>query len=102
MPNETISQNDRARLTVQWGKPGEDLDPAIILTSWKAGLLPDGQIGEWNPASAWDLDRAGIDHLIRTLRKAREQAFSTAADPDALGKAIRDEVASWPQHDTEA
>ena len=74
MPNEVIIRGSDAQLTVQWGKPG-NLDPAVILSSWRETYLPDGSHADWDPKSAWNLDRKSINKLIRVLRRARDQAY---------------------------
>lgn len=44
-----------------------------------ATIDPDAEVG--TPASGWyiHLDRDGVNRLIRTLRKARDQAFGSDA-----------------------
>jgi hypothetical protein len=63
-------------------------DQTVIETGWTRNL-PGVQVGTVNPeaggihdpSAGWfvSLDRQGVNRLIRTLRKARDQAFG----PDA-------------------
>jgi len=74
MPNEVIMRSPDDQLTVQWGKEG-DMDPAVILTSWRESRDPNGGHADWDPTAAWDLNRQTINQLIRVLRRARDSAY---------------------------
>jgi hypothetical protein len=90
MPNETITQTDDIRLTIGWSStPDADADRAPVnITAWRK-ILPitpgtftttltmNGPLttGEWSAGGNCPLDRDAIDHLMRTLAKARRQAY---------------------------
>jgi hypothetical protein len=94
MPNETINQTAEGRLTVGWtNTPTEGADRAPVnITTWRKIQLhtPGYQqtftmgvplaTGEWSAGPDLPLDRDAIDHLIRTLTKARRQAFGTKVE----------------------
>lgn len=94
MPNETITQTDAGRLTVGWSHAsdaGEDRAPVNITTWRKIQTLIPGKTttftigvpmtgGEWSAGPDLPLDRDAIDHLMRTLTKARRQAYGAKVE----------------------
>jgi len=62
---------EEPRVTVGWSKESEHVQLAV--------LMPDGvPLDNTSPeANGWfaQLDRAGINRLIKTLRKARDEAY---------------------------
>lgn len=68
---------------------GKSLSDSFVEVGWTRGLC-DVQLGSINPEASDDpndplrgqfvhLDREGINRLIRSLRKARDQAFGADA-----------------------
>ena len=68
---------------------GAPVRPTRVEVGWQRGLM-DVQIGSVNPEAGDDphdpkrgwfvhLDREGVNRLIRSLRKARDQAFGADA-----------------------
>lgn len=88
MPKEYIEDRDTTRYEGDDSNAGS---PFRIKVGWSkehgdfqiATVAPDGfKLESEHPESnGWfvNLDRSGINHLIRTLRKARDQAFGADA-----------------------
>ena len=78
MPKEIINCY-RDKMTVQvelgWGRDHGEVQ--IATTNFGLG----DEVGPGDPARGWfvTLDRNGINRLIRSLRKARDQAFGADA-----------------------
>ena len=81
MPREVIAGSndpelkDIKRLVVSWGAEGKSLDPVVTLGGWIHEESEDGAQADWSPETVWALNRADTNKLIRTLRKARDQAY---------------------------
>ena len=63
---------DDSGVKVGWQRGGNQLDVAII--HHRDGGTDEGTV-DWHS----QLDRAGVNRLIRALRKARDQAFGSDA-----------------------
>jgi hypothetical protein len=79
MPKETFFSNTHPqvgeRLSIMWSGQDKSADPLVTLTLEKQAEAPDGCTGEWGNKSNWNLERKAINGLIRSLRKARDQAY---------------------------
>ena len=64
----TVANLDLYDLAVGWNKDGRWVQVNAIPKHWET-------TGDW---TSFDLDADEIDHLIRTLRRAKRQAFSDA------------------------
>jgi len=93
MPKETISPDIANRsghtptsadfnIAVTWGKEGGEVkiatvnpDGKLAIPVNKGGVEGHDILNVIDPGWFVALDRNGINHLIRTLRKARDQSF---------------------------
>ena len=73
--DDGVADGSQFRVKVGWSKESGDIQIATV--------APDGVElrGEHPESNGWfvNLDRSGINRLIRTLRKARDQAFGSDA-----------------------
>lgn len=78
MPKEIVNNrydglgdSGRFRALVLWGRDKDDLQLATVKDDPATGAVEEGLFV--------DLDRHGVNQLIRVLRKARDQAFGADA-----------------------
>ena len=82
MPNEVICKtaNNTVRMNLVWGNAATQQNPTVALGSWVIRAAPDDNQSDWDlTGPCWVLDRADINKLIRTLRRARDQAYGADA-----------------------
>lgn len=92
MPRETIDSRyegltygsgefcDEPRLHVGWGRESEHVEVGVLKHPRNRGVVE--HVEDWHSNKyGWfiQLDRAGINRLIRTLRKARDAAYGADA-----------------------
>jgi hypothetical protein len=72
--SDAVSEGSQSALKIGWSKEAGHVEVATV--------APDGMALEPTPeGNGWfvQLDRAGINRAIRTLRKARDDAFGRDA-----------------------
>jgi hypothetical protein len=72
--NDEVANGSQTKVRVGWSREAEHVEVATVAPDdWPLSPTPEG--------NGWfvQLDRAGLNRLIRSLRKARDQAFGTDA-----------------------